>query len=255
MSDLIRTLERLRAARRPLAFSGAGMSAESGVPTFRGARDGLWQAYDPSRLATAAAFRADPDLVWGWYVWRMGLVRQAQPNAGHLALAALQERWPELRVVTQNVDDLHERAGSRGVLHLHGGLFEHRCFDCGRAQPDFEVPADAATSPCLRRAPPRCSGCGGPLRPGVVWFGEALPEAAWSAAVQAIERADLVLVIGTSGVVEPAASLVGLAQRHGARIVEINPEPSAFAAGIDVRWRAPAGVALAQLQAAIGEEG
>lgn len=247
------SLRLLRASRFPLAFTGAGMSAESGVPTFRGARDGLWQAFDPQTLATAAAYRADPELVWGWYVWRMGLVRQARPHAGHRALAALQARLPALRVVTQNVDDLHERAGSADVLHLHGSLFAHRCFACGAPHPDIELPADAVSDPRQRRAPPRCTRCGGPLRPGVVWFGEALPEAVWNAAVKAAERADLVLVVGTSGGVEPAASLVGHARRCGACVVGINPEPTALDAAMDACWRAPAGEALPRLVAAAGQ--
>lgn len=242
----------LFAAQRPLVFTGAGMSVDSGVPAFRGARGGLWSEFDPQQLATPAAFRADPDLVWGWYVWRMSLVARAQAHAGHLALAALQTRWPGLTILTQNVDDLHERAGSRRVLHLHGELFALRCFDCARAHQGFELPADAADSPRLRRTPPRCAHCAGPIRPGVVWFGEPLPTRLWQQAQQQVRETDVLLVVGTSGVVEPAASLVGQARLHGARIIEINPEPSAQSAHADVHLR---GGAADMLQRWLGRPG
>lgn len=236
-------------AQRPLAFTGAGMSAESGLSTFRGGDASLWQRFDPMQLATADAWRRDAALVWGWYVWRMAKLRAAEPNAGHRALARLPAGNP-MQVVTQNVDDLHERAGSRSVLHLHGRLLACRCFDCGAPQP-LELPADAADAPLLRRAPPRCPACHGELRPGVVWFGEALPAAEWDAAVHAAKHCDLLLVIGTSGVVQPAASLVELARRAGARVAEINPQASALSDAADLVLRLPAAVALPAIEAAV----
>lgn len=235
-------------SQRPLAFTGAGMSAESGLSTFRGGDSSLWQRFDPMQLATPEAWQRDAELVWGWYVWRMAKLREAQPNAGHRALARLQADRP-LDVVTQNVDDLHERAGSRSVLHLHGRLLACRCFDCGRPQP-IELPEGGADAPLLRRSPPRCAACDGQLRPGVVWFGEPLPADEWNAAVHRAEQCDLLVVIGTSGLVQPAASLVGMARRAGARVAEINIEASALSAEVDLVLRQPAAVALAALVAA-----
>ena len=168
IGDIENTRHLVRNANRIVVLSGAGMSAESGVPTFRQAQDGLWSRYDAAQLATPEAWRRDPALVWGWYLWRMALVRAALPNAGHEALAAA-ARGRDLRIVTQNVDDLHERAGSDGVIHLHGGLFEHRCFACARAHGEIAIP-DAATAP-LRVEPPRCAHCGGRVRPA--WSGSA----------------------------------------------------------------------------------
>lgn len=237
----------LRNARRPVIFTGAGMSVDSGVPAFRGRQGGLWSEFDPQRLATPAAYRADRDLVWGWYVWRMALVARAQPHAGHVALAGLQARWPELAIVTQNVDDLHERAGSRHVLHLHGEIFALRCFACGRPHHGYELPAHAADGPQLRLPPPSCAHCGGPVRPGVVWFGESLPQDIWQQALQPVRDADVLLVVGTSGVVEPAASLVGQAQSNGARVIEVNPEPSTQSARADIHLRGSAADMLPRL--------
>jgi NAD-dependent deacetylase len=245
-TDFARLLEYFIGSGRIVALTGAGMSAESGVPTFRGNDASLWARFDPMRLASADAWARDSSLVWGWYAWRMALVRAAQPNAGHAALARLARSWP-LDVVTQNVDDLHERAGSHGVLHLHGSLFACRCIDCGLRQ-DVDVPADAATTPLLQRPPARCTNCGAAVRPGVVWFGEALPQAVWEEAVQRITTCDLLLVIGTSGLVQPAASLAGLARDHGACVAEINPEASAIAGAAHVVLRQTAAVALPVLE-------
>ena len=228
---------------RVCVLTGAGMSAESGIPTFRGTHDSLWSRFDPMRLATAEACRADPALAWGWYRWRMQLVRDAQPNAGHKALAELAGRVP-LSLITQNVDDLHERAGSIVGAHVHGSLFALRCFACGRAH---DGPLDDYADGQQRVAPMRCATCGDALRPGVVWFGEALPDDAWEAAVDAATRCALMLVVGTSGLVYPAAGLPALARRHGATVVEINPEPTALSADVDHVWRATAAQALPQL--------
>jgi NAD-dependent deacetylase len=225
---------------RLCVLTGAGMSAESGIPTFRGTHDSLWSRFDPMRLATAEAWREDPALVWGWYRWRMQLVRDAQPNAGHRALAALAQRVP-LSLVTQNVDDLHERAGSTVDAHVHGSLFALRCFICGRAH---EGPLEDYVDGEQRVEPMRCSTCGERIRPGVVWFGEALPDDAWDAATDAAMDCTLMLVVGTSGLVYPAAGLPALARHHGAAVVEINPEPTALSAEAHHVWRATAAQAL-----------
>jgi len=225
---------------RVCVLTGAGMSAESGIPTFRGTHDSLWSRFDPMRLATAEAWREDPALVWGWYRWRMQLVRDAQPNAGHHALADLAQRVP-LSLVTQNVDDLHERAGSVVDAHVHGGLFALRCFACGRAH---DGPLDDYVDGMQRVEPMRCVSCGDYIRPGVVWFGEALPDDVWDAATDAATHCTLMLVVGTSGLVYPAAGLPGLARRRGAVVIEINPEPTALSADADHVWRATAAVAL-----------
>ncbi|SEM47674.1 NAD-dependent deacetylase [Pseudoxanthomonas sp. GM95] len=229
-------------------LTGAGMSAESGIPTFRGTHDSLWSTFDPMALATETAWRTDRDLVWGWYRWRMALVAQAPPNAGHRALAALAQHV-DVRIATQNVDDLHERAGSVVDAHVHGSLFALRCFECGRAH---EAPLDAMEPQAapLRAAPPFCAYCDGDVRPGVVWFGEALPEDAWQRAV-ATTHCAVMLVVGTSGLVQPAASLPLLARRHGAYVVELNPARSALSDAVDLHWPVTAAEGLPLLQAAL----
>ncbi len=203
-----------------MVLTGAGASAESGIPTFRDALTGLWKRFDPTQLATAKAFEADPELVWGWYEWRRTLVARCAPNPGHDAIARLQGLAPQVTVVTQNVDDLHERAGSAAVIHVHGSIGAPRCFDCARGWSSRDpVPADPA-----RLAPPRCADCGGMIRPGVVWFGESLPPREWAAAESAARSCDLILVVGTSSLVYPAADLPRLAAASGAVLVEVNPD-------------------------------
>lgn len=202
----------LTRAERIAVLTGAGISAESGVPTFRGA-EGLWRNYRPEDLATPQAYARDPRLVWGWYAMRFETVSKAQPNRAHELLAAL-ERNKTLTLVTQNVDGLHKRAGSKNVLELHGNLYQSRCERCATLDPlslNFDIP-------------PHCSNCGGRARPNVVWFGEALPQDTFQRAIYAFAEADLALIIGTSGVVEPAASLARLAKEQGAYVIEINPE-------------------------------
>ena len=234
-------------------LTGAGMSAESGVPTFRDALTGLWARHDPMQLATPEAYRGDPALCWGWYRWRASRVRRAQPNAGHAGIVELARRGHAVQVVTQNVDDLHERAGSEGVIHLHGSLFASRCLDCGRpARPDpmlcdGDVPEDGA-----REAPPACAHCGGAIRPGVVWFGEALPASAWEAAIAAVDACDWLVVVGTSGLVHPAAALPQLARQAGAHVLEINPVDSAVSDCAHERLRMGAGDGLRALLARLG---
>ena len=208
----------LRDARHVCVLTGAGVSAESGVPTFREAQDGLWSRYTPLDLATPEAFLADPALVWRWYRWRRGIVSDAQPNPGHLALARLATLVPRLTLVTQNVDNLHQRAGSRNVIEFHGNLFADRC----HVEGTIETADDAAEIPL-------CPACGGHLRPGVVWFGEPIPEAALNASCAAAADCDLFLSVGTSSLVYPAAGLADLARENGAIIVEINPVPTQHA--------------------------
>jgi len=221
-----------RRFERIVVFSGAGMSADSGIPTFRGGNNGLWQTFDPEELATPSAWHRNRDLVWGWYEWRRGLVSAAQPNAGHLAVADMQRQFGAT-VITQNVDDLHERGGASEVLHLHGSLFAARCDTCARPHLLDEAPQE------VRRelAPPRCTRCDGHIRPGVVWFGEGLDDRTVALASRAINGCDLLLIVGTSGVVYPAAGMVDLAPRD-AIVIEINPQPgmSSPAAGRIHTW-------------------
>lgn len=217
-------VDRLRHANHVTVFTGAGVSAESGIPTFRDALTGLWERFNPAQLATADAYRADPGLCWGWYEWRRSKVLQAAPNAAHQAIVQLASLVPKLTVVTQNVDDLHERAGSKGVIHLHGSLHSPRCIDCGAA---YQSPLAILDLPQggQRIEPPQCGACNGLIRPGVVWFGEMLPEIAWNAGLAAAENCDVFLSIGTSGMVYPAAELPLRALGRGSTVVHINPVP------------------------------
>lgn len=244
----------LRGARRVVVFTGAGVSAESGIPTFRDALGGLWQRFDAAELATADAFRRNPELVWGRYEWRRMKALQARPNPAHLAIAALAERVEQLTLVTQNVDDLHERAGSTGVIHLHGSLHAPRCFACAHPWSfAAAVPQEPEGGRLL--APPRCPRCAGPIRPGVVWFGESLPEEALERAFAAAGDCDLLLAVGTSGVVMPAARLPFLARSAGARVLQVNPGSSPLDDACDWNLRLAAGTALPRLlHAAFGGE-
>ena len=237
----------LHDSKHPVALTGSGMSAESGIPTFRDSDTSLWARWAPETLASPTGFRNDKALVWGWYTWRMANVTNASPNAGHLALAELERLRPDFAIVTQNVDDLHERAGSQRIAHLHGGLFQHRCFACARPFEGYEVPADAISNPSLRVMPPKCTYCGGYIRPGVVWFGEMIPAGEWKRAEAWIRDSDLVLVVGTSGVVQPAASLVTLARRFGVPIILIDPNETEHSQLADHHLRMAAGIALPAL--------
>jgi NAD-dependent deacetylase len=247
-SDLVTAV---RSARRIAVLSGAGMSAESGIPTFRDALTGLWAKFDPQQLATKAGFQRDPALVWGWYEARRRGVLRASPNAGHMALCELAKlNWLEdFSIITQNVDDLHERAGSSQVIHLHGSLFAPRCIACGR--PPSPQAAEMAGTPDGDQPvpPPRCPNCGGMIRPGVVWFHEELPTREWSQANKRVQAADLLLVVGTSGRVQPAASLPEIAERRGAPVWVIDPDSSLKAARRK-HWCTTAAVALPALVAA-----
>ena len=224
MTDVRAAAGLLARAQRVVVFTGAGISAESGVPTFRDALTGLWARFDAQSLATPRAFADDPELVWGWYEWRRHLVTAVAPNAGHRAVAAIESHAPQTVVVTQNVDDLHERAGSPAPVHLHGSLFTPRCSVC--AHPADPAAGEAEPADGRRLAPPACVRCGSRVRPGVVWFGEALPEAALEAAVRAASACDVLLTVGTSGLVYPAAEIPRMAARAGAAVIQVNPEPT-----------------------------
>ena len=226
----------LRDARHVCILTGAGASAESGVPTFREAQDGLWAKYDPQQLATPDAFLADPALIWRWYRWRRDLVAEAQPNAGHYAIAQLADLVPRLTLVTQNVDNLHQRAGSQGVIEFHGNIFVDRCHAEGT-----EHSGDDSLDV------PTCPDCGGNLRPGVVWFGEAIPERALNESCAAASDCDVFLSVGTSSVIYPAAGLADLAKENGALVVEINPDPTMNTANFDIAIAEKSGVVLPKL--------
>jgi NAD-dependent deacetylase len=207
---------RLESARSVAVLTGAGVSAESGVPTFRGA-DGLWRQYRAEDLATPEAFSRDPKLVWEWYDWRRQLIAKCQPNPAHYAIAFLERQARKLLLITQNVDGLHRLAGSVRMVEVHGSLWRVRCLQEGKITENLDVP--------LRTIAPRCE-CGSLLRPDVVWFGEALPSEALQQAFEAAESCDLFLVVGTSAVVQPAASLPMVARNKGAYVVEVNLEPT-----------------------------
>jgi len=233
---------RLAAARRVVALTGAGVSAESGVPTFRDAQTGLWARFRPEELATPEAFEADPATVWAWYEWRRDLVSAAVPNPGHQALAAFESLLPGFTLITQNVDGLHASAGSRRVIEFHGNLFANRCLaGCGEPA---EVPR-----PCPDL--PRCQRCGAWLRPGVVWFGEAIPIEALQAAKVAADRCEVFMSIGTSALVQPAASLALRAHEAGALVVEINITPTGLDGAADYRLAGASGELLPRLLHAV----
>ena len=214
-------IQAVRNARHLVVFTGAGVSAESGVHTFRDALTGLWARFDPMQLATAEAFVRDPALVWGWYEWRRQLLLGVVPNPAHLAIARLEQKLPQVTRSTQNEDHLQERHGNTQALHLHGSSFVPHCVDCGRPHAFAGAPAMASEQ---KLEPPRCDMCDGMIRPGVVWFGESLPEHALNAAFAAAENCDCLLSVGTSGVVQPAAQIPSLASRAGATVVHINPD-------------------------------
>lgn len=221
MSDMQRASIALLSARKVVFFTGAGISAESGIPTFRDKLTGLWARYDPQRLETAEAFRANPALVWGWYLWRRRQTTQAQPNAAHLVPSRLAATGTQVSVVTQNIDDLHERGGSRDVIHLHGSLAQPKCFACHRPaeliEEQLEVHGDQQEV-----EPPRCRRCNGKLRPGVVWFKEDLPKPPWKTAMDMVKKSEVLVSVGTSGIVTPAADIPEIALAAGATVIHVN---------------------------------
>lgn len=246
--EIARAAEIIGEARVVAVSSGAGISKESGVPTFREAQDGLWARYDPEQLATPQAFRRNPDLVWSWYMYRHDLVSRAKPNPGHDALAALEDLVPVIVVLTQNVDGLHAEAGSTDVVELHGNIRRYRCFadcqgnstliDLNRITYDHE------------HAPP-CPYCGDMVRPDVVWYGEILPSQALQRAFEVASGCDVMLVVGTSGIVHPAASLPHRARQMGAAVIEVNPVTSLITPIADLFLKGPSGQVLPQLVAAL----
>jgi NAD-dependent deacetylase len=224
---------------RVTVLSGAGISAESGVPTFRDDKNGLWARFDPYELSSVQGWERNPERVWGWYLWRHYLVSDVEPNDGHRAIAAWQD-YADVTVVTQNVDDLHERAGSRSVHHVHGSLFEFRCARCNSS---YTEALPLMTEAAIEVEPPVC-GCGGLIRPDIVWFGESLPQDTWRHAVEATQAADVMMVVGTSAIVYPAAGLPELALARGTAVIEVNPEPTPLTRSVTLSIRESASRAL-----------
>ncbi|TAK54494.1 MAG: NAD-dependent deacylase [Bacteroidetes bacterium] len=212
-----RLIEKLKSSERIVVFTGAGISAESGVPTFRGT-DGIWTKMKPEELASFDAFMRNTGLVWEWYKHRKKIMQTVQPNAGHYAIAAMEKIFKQVSVVTQNIDNLHRRAGTTTVFELHGNIERNYCIGCGKPYPNEKILQSDSI--------PRCESCKGLIRPDVVWFGEMLPQDEWNASIHAAEFADVMFVVGTSAVVYPAASIPQVAKRAGAYMVEINIEPT-----------------------------
>lgn len=223
---------------RIVVLTGAGVSAESGIPTFREAQTGLWESYNPEELATPQAFQRNPTLVWNWYAHRREIIARAHPNPAHHALADFEELFPAFALITQNIDNLHHRAGSSGVIELHGNIFRSRCLEEDTRFTEWEE-----TDP----QPPRCPVCGGTLRPDVVWFTESLPQDALYTAFNHAENADIFLSVGTSALVQPAASLPLVAKSSGAHLIEINPDTTPISREADHRLRGSAGEILPEL--------
>jgi len=235
-------ISRLKSAKRIAALTGAGVSAESGAPTFRG-EEGLWNNYRAEDLATPEAFERDPALVWRWYDWRRNLIAPLKPNPGHNALAMFEKMFENFTLVTQNVDGLHRVAGSENPVEMHGNIWLTRCLRDGTVKENRETP--------LKEIPPRCSDCGAMVRPHIVWFGESLDPAVISRAFKAAQGAEVFFVIGTSGVVQPAASLAGLAKNNGATVIEINLEPTPLSYQVDATLLGPSGRILPEIVSVI----
>lgn len=240
-----KAIEILKSAKSLFTLTGAGISAESGIPTFRGA-DGLWKNYSATDLATPQAFRKDPKIVWEWYHWRQGIISKAEPNPAHYALVALEKKMARFLLLTQNVDNLHPRAGSENVLELHGNIFRTRCLACGEIA-DYQKPPKPANSTL-----PKCT-CGGLLRPDVVWFGEAIPQDIWQNSLDFLSQADAALICGTSGIVWPAAAIPEIAQHGNTKTIEINLEPTPVSSIVDVSIQGKAGEVLPKIVAALGQ--
>jgi NAD-dependent deacetylase len=231
-------IRKLASANSVAVLTGAGVSAESGVPTFRDAQTGLWAKFKPEELATPTAFRRNPKLVWEWYAWRRKIVADVLPNPAHRTLAEMEKLFPQFHLITQNVDGLHQRAGSRNVIELHGNITRTKCFDEGTIVSSWKETGDV---------PPKCPNCGGLLRPDVVWFEEPMPEKEMELALRASTTCEIFFSIGTSTVVYPAASLPFEALRSGATVVEINPQPTPFTEQARFVLSGAAGVVLPEL--------
>lgn len=249
MSAIQEAAKYLREAKQITVLTGAGVSKESGIPTFRDAMDGLWARFDPMQLATRQAFNADPKLVWDFYEYRRELMRPAEPNAGHYALAELQKRFPTLRIITQNVDDLHERAGSTDVIRLHGNIAKNKCSANCQGNPTLVDVSQLSWN--KTSGPPSCPHCGQPVRPDVVWFGEMLPNDALEQAADLLQITDVMLVVGTSGMVSPSAQMPGLVKDNGGVIIEVNPDYSMITRIATLKLEGPSGVILPQVVAAL----
>jgi NAD-dependent deacetylase len=232
----------LQQASHVAVLTGAGISAESGIPTFREAQTGLYAQYNPQELASLEGFQKDPKLVWEWYTWRRSIINAAEPNPGHLALVAMEQRIPNFTLITQNVDGLHRRAGSQNVLELHGNLLNSRCSQENTLITGWQTGGTV---------PPQCPNCGAFLRPDVVWFGEKLPELTLQSATLAATSCQVFLSIGTSAIVEPAASLPFLALHHGADVIELNPQPTPLSRQVAFTLRGLAGKILPELVQAV----
>lgn len=244
-NDLVKAAQRINAVSRLVVLTGAGISKESGIPTFREAQDGLWARYDPMEMASERGFLRNPKLVWEWYEYRFGMVASAQPNPGHRALAALEKIVPAVTVITQNIDGLHQAGGSTRVLELHGSIQRYKCFSgrhTGYTRADLAAQIDK---------PPRCPACGDLIRPDIVWFGEYLREQVIRDAYDACRAAEVALVVGTSGVVQPAASLPYVAQDAGATVIDVNPEEDEISAMADIYLQGKGGEVLPRLIEAI----
>lgn len=238
-------------AKAVTILTGAGVSKESGVPTFRDALEGLWEQYNPEELATAFAFINNPKLVWDWYEWRRKLAGEVSPNAGHIALAKLHNFKQNLHIITQNVDDLHEQAGSKNVIHLHGNIATHKCFDNCKGIPTL---IDITTIFYEEDdGPPICPDCGANVRPNVVWFGESLPREELTKAMEYSRQCDVMIVVGTSGMVSPASELPRMAKQNGAIIIEVNPDTSTITRYADIKLDGTSGDILPQVIEALNE--
>lgn len=234
-------VEALRTCERITVLTGAGVSAESGIPTFRDAQRGLWARFRPEELATPQAFRQNPNLVWDWYQWRRNLIADAEPNPAHYAISEMERLLPDFTLITQNVDGLHGQAGSTAPIELHGSIMRNRCFKEGTIVKRGKEIASTSDEP------PRCPRCGAFVRPDVVWFGESLPAGAMDASLKATHRAQAFFSVGTSTLVHPAAALPYAAIEHGALTIEINPEETPVSVLVDFALRGPAGDLLPDL--------
>lgn len=236
-SDIEKARELLISAKYLVILAGAGLSQESGIPTFRGA-DGLWRQFRAEELATPYAFQRNPELVWEWYCWRRGIIARAEPNPAHYAIVELEKRYEQFMLITQNVDGLHRKAGSKKFIEIHGCIWESRCVDCHNVSEDRETD--------YKKIQP-CKKCGGRLRPNVVWFGEAIPDMNLRKSIYSVQNCDLMLVVGTSGYVQPAASFPFHAKQNNAKVIDINVEPTPISEIADVFLQGRAGDILPAL--------